>query len=132
MTDSTTKQSKEMCDAATNNLRLILEFEQQGKVDIDACLSTHKEKFTGLFEKQADENRQSVQKAIETKAQYAQQTEQLERELRMNFNTFETDQSRISDLVSLILLVPEMQSTKFSFFFSTDQRRIGHCDFIQR
>lgn len=92
-----------MCQTATNNLRLLLEFEQQGKTDIDACLNNHKEKFTNLFAKQAAENHQSVQNAIETRGKFAQQTAQLENELRMNFNTFETDQLRISDLVSAIL-----------------------------
>lgn len=94
-----------MCETATNNLRLLLEFEQQGKTDIDACLSNHKEKFNDLFVKHAEENGQSVQTAIETKAKFAQQTEQLESELRMNFNAFETDQSRVSDLVSSVLTI---------------------------
>lgn len=93
-----------MCETATNNLRLLLEFEQQGKADIDACLRDHKDKFTGLFANQAEENLQSVQNAIETKTKFAQRTEQLENELRMNFNTFETDQSRVADLVRVILL----------------------------
>lgn len=90
-----------MCLTATTNLRLLLEFEQQGKTDIDACLSNHKAKFSDLFEKQAADNRQSAQTAIETKAKFAHQTDQLESELRMNFNSFETEQSRISDVVSV-------------------------------
>lgn len=101
-----------MCETATNNLRLLLEFEQQGKADIDACLGNHKVKFTNLFEKQAEENRLAVQNATETKANYAQQSQQLENELRMNFNTFEADQSRISDLVSSIVKREKMAPIK--------------------
>lgn len=106
-----------MCETATNNLRLLLEFEQQGKADIDACLSNHKEKFTDLFVAQAEENRQSVQNAIETKAKFAEQTEQLENELRVNFNTFITDQSRISDLVSSILVNWKWEWPVLTIFF---------------
>lgn len=69
-------------------------------------------KFTNLFEKQAEENRLAVQNATETKANYAQQSQQLENELRMNFNTFEADQSRISDLVSSIVKREKMAPIK--------------------
>lgn len=78
----------------------MLEFEQQGKIDIDTCLSSHKQKFNELFEKQAEENRQSVQNVVETKAKFAQETGKLENELRMNINIFETDHSLISNLVN--------------------------------
>lgn len=124
-----------MCQTAINNLRVLLEFEQQSKTDIDACLSNHKEKFSNLFEKQAEENRQSAQQAIETKAKFAQQTNKLENELRMNFNTFETDQSRISDLVSSILRIGKcvwLIQTFFVFFFllDIDQWRNSCCHII--
>lgn len=90
-----------MCQSATENLRLLLEFEQQGKSDIDACLHQHKGQFTELFARQAEANSLAAQSATEAKAKFAQQTDQLNNELRMNFNTFETDQSRIVDLVRL-------------------------------
>lgn len=110
-----------MCETATNNLRLLLEFEQQGKADIDACLDNHKTKFTDLFEKQAEENRQSVQNASETKAKYAQQSQQLENELRMNFNYFEADQSRITDLVSSIVKIEIWCRLNCTFLFLVDR-----------
>lgn len=114
-----------MCQTAINNLRVLLEFEQQGKTDIDACLSNHKEKFSDLFEKQAEENRQSVQQAIETKTKFAQQTKKLENELRMNFNTFETDQSRIYDLVSSILKIGKCVWRYSNYFLSSWHRSMA-------
>lgn len=94
-----TNKSKSMCQNAITNLRLLIECEQQGKADIENCISNQKTKFTDLFGKHTDENRDTLKNAMELKALFDQQLSALQTDLTEQFSSFERDYGCLWDLV---------------------------------
>lgn len=98
-----------MCTSSVSNLRLLIECEQQAKTEIDSCLANHKVKFTELFTKHTEDNRITLENAIDVKKEFCRQLDALQTNMNEKMKVFEMDYSSLLELVSLIFICSVFQ-----------------------
>lgn len=81
-------------------MQTLLEFEQNGKAQIDTCVDNHKKNITESLSKQLDGNAKTLQEMIETKESFGVEMDHMHVQVKGKVNVFDIECKRIESLAN--------------------------------